>query len=64
MRAAGDMAPSAMAAAGVSLDELSASRGNNARAPRPAIAPRVSAPSRSGGNIEVIRGGRIETVAN
>lgn len=64
MRAAGDMAPSAMAAAGVSLDELSASRGNNARAPRPAIAPRVSATSRSGGNIEVIRGGRIETVAN
>ncbi|MGS0894092.1 Flp pilus assembly protein CpaB [Burkholderia stagnalis] len=60
MRTATDMAPSALAAAGVSLDELSAGRARST--PRAVAAPRAPA-ARGGGSIEVIRGGRAETVA-
>ncbi|TCW87177.1 Flp pilus assembly protein CpaB [Burkholderia sp. SRS-46] len=60
-RAMGDLGPSAVAAAGVGLDELSASRSR--AAPREPAAPRAPVTARAGGSIEVIRGGRAETVA-
>jgi len=60
MRAANGLAPSAVAAAGVLLDELAASR---AGLPRDVRAPRPAVPAKRGGGIEVIRGGRVETVA-
>ncbi|MGU7769342.1 Flp pilus assembly protein CpaB [Burkholderia sp. MR1-5-21] len=62
MRTAVNQAPSAVAAAGMSLDELSAGRARNL--PRAPAAPRSPVVARSGnGRIEVIRGGRTETVA-
>ncbi|WP_126285677.1 Flp pilus assembly protein CpaB [Burkholderia stagnalis] len=60
-RTMGDFGPSAVAAAGVGLDELSASRAR--AAPREPAAPRAPVTARAGGSIEVIRGGRAETVA-
>ncbi|MXN73428.1 Flp pilus assembly protein CpaB [Burkholderia sp. 4701] len=60
-RTMGDLGPSAVAAAGVGLDELSASRAR--AAPREPAAPRAPVTARAGGSIEVIRGGRTETVA-
>ncbi|KVD94317.1 Flp pilus assembly protein CpaB [Burkholderia stagnalis] len=60
-RTMGDLGPSAVAAAGVGLDELSASRAR--AAPREPAAPRAPVTARAGGSIEVIRGGRAETVA-
>ncbi|MGU7779835.1 Flp pilus assembly protein CpaB [Burkholderia sp. PU8-34] len=62
MHTAGNLGPSAVAAAGMSLDELSAGRTRNA--PRAPAAPRAPVVARSGGgSIEVIRGGRTEKVA-
>ncbi|MGZ2744665.1 Flp pilus assembly protein CpaB [Burkholderia stagnalis] len=60
-RTMGDLGPSAVAAAGVGLDELSASRAR--AAPREPAAPRAPVTVRAGSSIEVIRGGRAETVA-
>jgi pilus assembly protein CpaB len=67
-----DAPPSTRAAAGVALDELSGSNGRQSL-PAPAAVPRGapgSAPARlvagaheTRGGIEVIRGGRSETVA-
>ncbi|WP_175819951.1 Flp pilus assembly protein CpaB [Burkholderia sp. BCC0419] len=59
VRVGDDKSPSALAAAGMVLGELSKS----ATAPAPRVAPRVVARHPSGGSIEVIRGGRTETVA-
>lgn len=62
IRTAGDLTPSGQAAAGVWLDELSGGRARNA--PRVQAAPRAPVVARGGGSsIEVIRGGRAETVA-
>ncbi|VWC70933.1 Flp pilus assembly protein CpaB [Burkholderia lata] len=62
IRTAGDLTPSGQAAAGVSLDELSGGRARNV--PRAPPAPRASIVARGGGSsIEVIRGGRAETVS-
>ncbi|HHX4059960.1 MAG: Flp pilus assembly protein CpaB [Burkholderia contaminans] len=66
IRTAGDLTPSGQAAAGVWLDELSGGRARNTpRVQAPATrAPRAPIVAREGGsNIEVIRGGRTETVA-
>lgn len=65
IRTAGDLTPSGQAAAGVWLDELSGGRARNApRVQAPARAPRAPIVAREGGSsIEVIRGGRTETVA-
>ncbi|MCA8274582.1 Flp pilus assembly protein CpaB [Burkholderia sp. AU30280] len=65
IRTAGDLTPSGQAAAGVWLDELSGGRARNApRVQVPARAPRAPIVAReSGSSIEVIRGGRTETVA-
>ncbi len=54
--------PSSRAALGISLSELSRGVADSAPAPRKA-APRVVARNAEGGNIEVIRGGRAESVA-
>jgi pilus assembly protein CpaB len=66
---------STLAAAGVALNELSGSAGNTANMSRPAVIPHTNSPvirastrvmagtDTSGGSIEVIRGGRTETVA-
>ncbi|MBY8607547.1 MAG: Flp pilus assembly protein CpaB [Burkholderia sp.] len=59
VRAGDDKTPSALAAAGVMLGDLSKS----ATSPAPRAAPRVVARHPGGGGIEVIRGGRAETVA-
>jgi pilus assembly protein CpaB len=64
------LSPSALAAAGVSLQQLSGTHGSPAASvnvpplPLP-LAPRLTAAARpsAGGGIEVIRGGRSETVA-
>ncbi|KVT29702.1 Flp pilus assembly protein CpaB [Burkholderia ubonensis] len=61
MRTMGELGPSAVAATGVALDELSASRARST--PREPAAPRAPVVARAGGGIEVIRGGRAETVA-
>ncbi|BAX57448.1 MULTISPECIES: Flp pilus assembly protein CpaB [Burkholderia cepacia complex] len=58
---AANLTPSAQAAAGVSLDELSTGRARST--PRAVTAPRAPIVARSGSSIEVIRGGRAETVA-
>ena len=66
---------STRAAAGVALDELSGSTGNTPNGSRPVAVPHTNSPvfrastrvaegtATSGGSIEVIRGGRTETVA-
>ncbi|NTX29328.1 Flp pilus assembly protein CpaB [Burkholderia pyrrocinia] len=59
VRVGDDKSPSALAAAGVMLGELS----KGATAPAPRAAARVVTRHASGGSIEVIRGGRTETVA-
>ncbi|WP_175881595.1 Flp pilus assembly protein CpaB [Burkholderia sp. BCC0044] len=61
VRVGDDKSPSALAAAGMVLGELSKSATTPAPAPR--AAPRVVARHPGGGSIEVIRGGRTETVA-
>ncbi|AIO47163.1 TPA: Flp pilus assembly protein CpaB [Burkholderia cenocepacia] len=61
VRVGDDKSPSTLAAAGVVLGELSKSATTAAPAPR--AVPRVVARHPSGGSIEVIRGGRTETVA-
>ncbi|WP_175855487.1 Flp pilus assembly protein CpaB [Burkholderia cepacia] len=65
IRTAGDLTPSGQAAAGVWLDELSGGRARTApRVQAPPRAPRAPIVAREGGSsIEVIRGGRTETVA-
>ncbi|MCA7953219.1 Flp pilus assembly protein CpaB [Burkholderia seminalis] len=59
VRVGDDKSPSALAAAGVMLGELSKS----ATAPAPRAAVRAATRHAGGGSIEVIRGGRAETVA-
>ncbi|WP_193098238.1 Flp pilus assembly protein CpaB [Burkholderia sp. Z1] len=62
IRTAGDLTPSGQAAAGVSLEELSGGRTRNV--PRVQAPPRAPVVARgSGSSIEVIRGGRAETVS-
>ncbi|WP_446903093.1 Flp pilus assembly protein CpaB [Burkholderia sp. YIM B11467] len=60
VRVGDDKSPSALAASGVVLGELSKSA---TTAPAPRAAPRLVTRHTSGGSIEVIRGGRTETVA-
>ncbi|KML61183.1 pilus assembly protein CpaB [Burkholderia cepacia] len=60
VRVGDDKSPSALAASGVMLGELSKSA---TTAPAPRAAPRLVTRHASGGSIEVIRGGRTETVA-
>jgi pilus assembly protein CpaB len=61
------LSPSALAAAGVSLQQLSGTQRNAVAnvtvPPLPSHLPPAVRPSGSGGGIEVIRGGRSETVA-
>ncbi|AWV00437.1 Flp pilus assembly protein CpaB [Burkholderia sp. JP2-270] len=59
VRGSDGRSPSTLAAAGVMLGELSKST----TAPAPRAVARVATRSASGGSIEVIRGGRTETVA-
>lgn len=62
IRTAGGLTPSGQAAAGVSLDELSGVRARNV--PRVQASPRAPIVARgAGSSIEVIRGGRAETVS-
>jgi pilus assembly protein CpaB len=59
IRAAPTLSQSAQAALGLVLGDLS----HSDAAPAPKPSPRVNAAPRQGGSIEVIRGGRAETVA-